>query len=154
MSKKFFKKNKRGWVKIVEAFIAIMLVAIVLLTALNEREGVFGEGGRENLYKENYETQISILKKIQLNETLRNEVLGISKEELPVNWSEMPLGIKNKVNDEKPLYLNCTTKICSLGGRCELEQDIREEVFAENLGIFTNSSTYNPRKLKLFCWER
>lgn len=154
MKKKFFIKNKRGWLKIVEAFMAIMLVAAVLLTALNDRAGAMSEDEKEELYNEYYEEQILILKKIQLNDTLRNNVLGISDSDIPVNWSNMPEAVKTKISNEKPLYLNCSAKICSLNGECRMDEEIDEGVFVERLGIFSNSTHYNPRKLKLFCWER
>lgn len=147
-------KNKKGWLRIVEAFIAVTLIAAVLLTALNEKSSVLSEEEKEELYRGRYEAQVSVLRKIQLNNSIRNEILGISDSNLPVNWSNMPSLIKTKIEKEKPIYFNCTAKICSLGSVCEMEKPIDKEIFVEDVGIFSNSTRYNPRKLKLFCWKK
>jgi len=66
----------------------------------------------------------------------------------------MPQIIRNEIDDEKPLYFNCTAKICSPASKCEMDKKVSQEVFVEHAGIFSNTTHYNPRKLNLFCWEK
>lgn len=145
------QKNKKGWIKIVEAFIAIMLITVVILLILENRT-ISGLGENQNPENQITQTQISILRNIQMNNSLRNEIVGISKSELPVTEEEMPL-IKNKVEKEKPFYFNCTFEICSVSGECLLNNSIDKDIFVSEIGIFSNLTHYSPKKLKLFCWE-
>ena len=72
-------KNKRGWIKMVEAFIAIILITIVLLLVLNQTK--FQE---KTLTERIYEEEIEILRIIQLDETLREDIMGVSFNDLPI----------------------------------------------------------------------
>ncbi len=146
-----FQKNKKGWIKIVEAFIAIMLITVVILLILGNRT-IPGFNENQNQENQMIQTQISILRDIQMNNSLRNEVVSINENELPITEEEMPL-IKNKIENEKPFYLNCTSKICSITGKCILNNTPERDIFVSEIGIFSNLTHYSPKKLKLFCWE-
>ena len=148
------RKDKRGWLKIVEAFIAMMLITVVLLNVVSERTDFLTQGSQESIYETYREDQISILRNIQLNNSMRNSIIGIPDSELDVNWSEFPTPIKKSMEKNIPEYLNCSAKICSLESVCEKQKNINKDVFVEKRGIFSNLTEYNPRKLKLFCWEK
>ena len=99
-------KNKHGWIRIVEASVAILIIIGVVLVILDK-----GYIQRDDASEQIYETENLILRDIQNNNTLRDAVLnpGISP---PINDSEagFPISIINKVNNEKPNYLDCIIK--------------------------------------------
>jgi len=82
-------KNKRGWIKIVEAFVAVLLIAGVVLIIIDKEYLK-----KEDISSEVYDTELKILKEIQLNNTLRENILTASP--LPVNWDVFPQNVKNK----------------------------------------------------------
>ena len=140
-------KNRRGWIRIVEAFVAVLLITGVLLVIINE-----GYIGKKDISSKVYEIESSILREIQLNSSLRDEILEASG--LPVNWddSDFPEGVKDKINERTPEYLSCQAKICELESTCILDGNYEEDIYAESALITANLETFSPRQLKLFCF--
>lgn len=141
--------NKRGWIKIVEAFIAILIIVGVALF-------LYGNKSPQNkdLSSEIYPIQRAILDEIQNNEEFRTMIVGIN--DVPVIWEkfeENGLGeIKEKIKEKTPTNLECVAKICKLGNViCDIEY-INKEVYAQPIVISTNVTDYSPKQLKLFCY--
>lgn len=145
----FLIKNRKGWVKVLEVFVSILLIMGVVFFTLNK--GYV----RKNLSDEISEMELSILRKIQTNDTLREIVLNA---EIPSNFTDFNsselLEIKNLVDESKLSNLNCQTKICSLEDICKTDEDVDKEIYAESAVVSANLNIYNPRQLKLFCWEK
>lgn len=145
--------NKRGWLRIVEAFIAILLIVGVLLVIINQ-----GYIERIDVSSKIYDEEISVLREIELNKTLRDEVLNA--EPLPVNWEDFEArgleNVKNKINNDIESYLECKAKICEIGADCELDEEDypNESVYVRSVIISANLTKYAPRQLRLFCWMR
>jgi hypothetical protein len=140
-------KNKRGWVRIIEVFVSITLIASIALIIIGN-----------NIQERNYSEEISsmelrILKQIRINETLRDEVMNAG---VPTNWSDFEsnglIEVVEKINNEKFSILECEAKICSIDEQCNQDSNIRKNVYARS-GVFSTNNVYNPRQLKLFCWE-
>ena len=150
--KKIKQKNKRAWIRLVEAFIAILLIAGILFLIINQKYI-----GERDLSAQIYQEEVSILRKIEMNKTLRGEVLGASP---PVFWNEdgFPSGVKTKITDEIPSNLDCLAKICEITDVCALEEDFEEEItgdiYVQSVGIFANLTHYAPGQLKIFCWVK
>ena len=141
-------KNKKAWIKIVEAFIAILLVTIVLLIIINS-----GYIKREDISTRVYNTQISILREIQFNDTLRREILNVVS--VPLEWDGFPQNLKDKIIERTPNYLECNARICSPEDVCGFTGTIDKDIYAESLLISASlESGYNPKQLKLFCWTK
>ncbi len=147
--------NKHGWLKIVESFIAILLVmGIVLVVANNENVR------REDISSIVYNAQKAILKEIQLNSGLRSEIINTAAG---TGWNDtgFPSQTKSKIISKTPSNLNCIAKICSPSDICLLADDkitelgIKEkDIYAESVMITSTPQTFNPNVLKLFCWRR
>jgi len=141
--------NKKGWIKIVEAFVAILLVVGVLLIVINR-----GNIGKNDISSQVYDVQVSILREIQLNDTLRNEILSVTPpievtdEHVHETWT--------KITERTPNYLDCKAKICEMMEQtCELEEYPEKDVYAQTVAITTTLETPTEeqlRQLKLFCW--
>ena len=140
--------NKKGWIKIVEVFIAILLITTIILMVIEERE----DG--KNYSARIYEIETKILREIELNETLRSEILNSS---VPVEWGDFDSqlsNVKEKIISRTPEYLTCEAKLCEIDDVCSLNETVEKDIYTNPVTIFANLTTYNPRQLKLFCWEK
>ncbi|MBU4308305.1 MAG: hypothetical protein KJ566_00715 [Nanoarchaeota archaeon] len=137
--------NKKGWIRIIEAFVAVLLISSVLLIVLNRNSSE-----NKNFSAEIYKSQVGILTEIQLNSSLRNEILKL--ETLPVEWAGFSELLQMKINETKLDYLICKGKICEISDEC-LEEYEEKDIYAKSVIITANSGEFNPRQLKLFCWK-
>jgi len=134
--------NKRGWIRIVEAFIAVLLIAGVLLFTINR-----GYIGKTDISEQVYQVQLSVLREIELDNSLRKEVLGVD-----ISEGVIPRIIEEKIRQRMPDYLTCKLKICGLEVICSLDDYIDTDVYAQAVAIAAQGLKYDPRQLKLFCW--
>ena len=144
----FLGKNRKGFMKILEAFTAIMLITLILLIILNKN------AEETDVSQLIYDSQYSILKQIQLNRSMRSEILDVA---IPVEHDDVnfPNDVKNKIEADTPVSLICKGKLCVLNDDCPLsnaEED--KSVYAQTAVISADLDTYSPRKLKLFCWQK
>ncbi|HJX50916.1 MAG TPA: hypothetical protein VJ438_05645 [Candidatus Nanoarchaeia archaeon] len=142
-------KDKHGWIEIVEAFVAVLLVAGVLLIIITKES----TGGKE-ISSSVYDTEISILREIQRNDTMREDILKVN---VPVEWedAEFPVSVKNKIAERTPSYLECTGKICEIDDVCSLTEKKEQDVYAQSAAISpTIGGGEIYRKLNLFCWAK
>lgn len=146
------QKNKKAWIRLVEAFIAILLIAGILLLIINQKYI-----GERNISAQIYQEEVSILRKVQLNTSLRGIIRGLGDEVLPVFWEseDFPSDVKTKITEETPPHLTCFAKICEIADTCALEEEIEEEIsgeiYVQSVGIFADLTDYAPRQLKIFC---
>lgn len=141
------KKNRKGWMKIVEAFTTVLLIAGFLLIVVNEIN--IKEDNSELIFDLEY----AMLREIQLDNSLRDSLLGLT---LPSEWDlDFPQEIKDKINQRKPNFLECKTKVCEIQDDCILDSTpLNKEVFVQPAFISSNLSDYSPRQIKLFCWDK
>lgn len=142
------RTKKRAWIRIVEAFVAIMIIISVLLVTLGE-----GYIDKIRMQRKIYESERAILKNIELNSSFRERILEL--ESLPVSWQseDFPSEIKTKIENLKPGYLECEAKICSISDPCVQDSNPSKDVYAKAVVIAASSEKYAPRQLKIFCWE-
>ncbi len=142
------RKNKRGWIKIIEAFIAILLIAGVLLVVIDK--GYISKGG---VGKKIYEAELSILREIELDDKLRSEILEIDEDKLP---KKGPPGVVLKLDIRTPDYLECVSMVCATDVICLADVyhniPLDKDVYSKAVPIFAELDKYSPRQLKLFCW--
>lgn len=137
--------NKRGWIKIVEAFIAIMLIAGVLLIVINK-----GYIGKSDISSKVYKIQLAVLREIELDDGLRGDILTAVLGE-----DNIPNGVQNKISNRIPKNLECKAKICELDKICALDSyNTEKDVYAQSVAIVATLQNYDPRQLKLFCWVK
>lgn len=127
-------KNKKGWIKIVEAFIAIILIASILLTIYAKPQRISNE--------EILKIEDSLLNEISQNEILRRDVMNSSNE-----------SIASFIQSRIPGNLNFIVKICSVDDVCGLDL-YRKEVYSRERIISSSLQEYEPKKLKIFMWEK
>lgn len=142
-------ENKKGWIRLVEAFVAIVLLTSVLLVVTSSNSSP-----KANFNEEISKNQIGVLRAIQLDEDLRAEILNINIDALPLEWEdfegETPL-LRERIEVLSPKELECSAKICVINEPCVLDDVSGKEVYAKSVIISANATYYSPRQLKLFC---
>jgi len=128
--------NKKGWLRIFEAVIAIILILGAILLMYTNEKTTIDEGGYISDWQE------EILARIAENESLRNFV---------VDENNPP--IVKFIQDNLLPNLNFTTRICNLTGPCSMEFYIDRDIFAQERIISGTLERYNPRKIRFFVWR-
>ncbi len=141
--------SKKAWIRIFEAVIAVLLITSVLLIVIGQDK----ISKNEDVLKI-YKTEISMLREIQLDNLLREDILDI--EFFPVEWDDFDSNglsnVKARIISKIPDYLDCKAMVCEMNATCILEEDLGKEVYAQSAVITASLDKYSPRQLKLFCW--
>lgn len=135
------KKDKHGWTTVIEVFISILLISGIISAI-----AIANSVQKPKISEQIYESQSSVLKTIQINDNLRAEVLS----------GQLTVGINNTIIQVTPNYLECKAKICDFPNECNLDPEAipEEEIFVKSVLITEDKVNYNPKELKLFCWEK
>lgn len=141
--------EKKGWIRIVEAFTAIILITGILLIMFSK-----DINKEESPSKRIFEQEQGILRHIELNNSLREEILSFNVDDLPVSLNDFSDILKNSINEKTPSYLSCDAKICKLGGECFSEDESSNDIYVQKAIISSSLSSYSPRELTLFCSMR
>ena len=126
-------RNKKAWLRIAEAFIAILLITGVMVF-------LYSETDKPSKSAEVYNVEKVILDEIAFNESLRSAVLNNDT-----------VSIKNFVAIRIPAGFNFTINICDVDNICGLVK-YKEGVFASEGIISSNLTSYKPKKIKIFMW--
>ena len=142
------KLNKKAQIELLESFAAISLIMIIVFFILQQNAPQ-----KESIYEEIYSKELGILGAIQINETFRADILSTI---VPSYWNEssFPSRIKEEIEKKKLSYLNCRAKVCEINQPCAIEEKIEKDVYMQSIFISANATTYSPKELKLFCWEK
>jgi len=151
-------KNKRGWMLILEATIAVLIVSGVLITVYSQQvdRGIDPVDYYNSL-------QGQILADVSERSDLRLNVLNVESEDLgDGNFTTLNDFIGGKI----PESFGYSIRVCELGDEVDyckmrapifiatMDKDIyvEEIVVSAELGEGTDA-VYSPKKLKLFVWE-
>lgn len=137
-------KNKKAYLRIVEAFIAILLISGVLLFVVRNDSTVSSEDISTKIKR----LEITILQAVAENSTFRSQILNdqISNE------------LNNFVRDKKPINYEFQLAVCGLVVACPLPSNVQypvdREIYSEAVAITTNITSYQPKQLKIFMWKK
>lgn len=134
--------NKKGWIRIVEAALAILIIFGVLLTVLGTRQIILNGQDLSALIP-------PLLEEISKNVTLREKIISNDSSAIV----DINLYLKERI---KQPYLNYTAKICLPTEVCSLESypiNAKGDVFAAERIISSTLTQYNPKKVKIFLWR-
>ena len=136
-------KNKKAWLRIVEAVIAIVIIFGVLLVVISKQSSVVSVGD------DVYERQSQILDVISSREDLRELILQGNEDEKIVEE------VDNEIAKLVPNNWEFATKVCRLDRICSNPVDIFDkDVYVSERLITSNLTNYNPKKLKIFVWGK
>lgn len=138
-------KNKKAWLRIVEAFMAILIVTSVILVMITRAPST-------EKSEEVHKMQRAILRQVSLNESLRAEILTAEIGSEPEKTNAF-------INSTKPGYWDFIVKVCEIEDICGMENykgEPDKDVFAEEVLISSSIEPleFAPRKLKFFVWEK
>jgi len=145
------RKNKKGWMKLVEAFFGILLI-ISIMGLLIEAQYAKEQKTAEQIY----EREKIVLREMQLNKTdLREKIMGVS---VPVTTYEegFPPEIEDHINQNMPTHIDCVAKICVINDPCtfpDIGEEVEREIYAKSATYFADLNS-DSRQLKLFCWVK
>ena len=127
-------KNKKGWLRIVEASFAIILILSIVLVLYSRTI--------ENPQKSEamYNLEKTILDEIASIPQLRNSIL---------QGDAVNVGLFAK--QRIPSGFNFSVKICELEEICS-SNILNKEVFSSERVVSSTLQDYKPKKLKLFIW--
>lgn len=133
--------NKRGWLRIIEASIAILIVAATILVMMNRQQ--------PDIQRDISEIIPQLLEEIAENSTLRNKIITSDPN---VN------GELNRFIDQRIEYneIKYAFEICEIDNPCYLRDYPSEEydIFTAER-IISSSLTqeeFKPKRLKIFLW--
>ena len=127
-------QNKRGWIKIVEAFLALMIITIVLLSAYS----VTKQENTSSVYR----IEDSVLDSIVQDSVMREAVLH--SDVAAVNGT-----VAGKLSS----VFGFEVLICNPEDICNLPA-YKKDVYARERIVSSTLDEYSPKKLKLFVWEK
>ena len=139
-----FPCGKRGWIRILEAVIGIMIIlGILALVYSRSSQG-------EDVSGEIYNMQKNVLEQIASDAELRNSILSDSEEVAEgkiVSFIESG-GLVLPVFD-------FGVRICDLGVlNCNLPVNTGGSVYVEERVISSSLEEFNPKKVRLFVWRK
>tara|TARA_Y100000310_G_C20690811_1_gene822081 strand:- start:3859 stop:4302 length:444 start_codon:yes stop_codon:yes gene_type:complete len=141
-----YKYNKKGWIRILEATIAVLIVTSVLVVVYSNQNRP-----SDDLGEYFFNLQKQILRDISLKNDLRSYVLDFD------NGGKFNLD--NYVKSKVPTSIGFSLEVCDLNKTsCNLNSTLFKEtldldVFVEETVISSNLTDYSPKKVRLFFWE-
>lgn len=130
-------RGKGGFIKILEAFIAILIIAgVMTFIFVNQLQ----ESNQEETI---HRLERIILEEISKTDSLRNSVLNDDVDT-----------IKNSIEKFIPAEYDYNLKICELNVICVLDQRIEKEVFSDEITISSTLEIYSPKVVRIFMWEK
>jgi hypothetical protein len=130
-------RNKKAWVRIVEAFIAITLIFSVFITLYSKQ--VY----KPDISDEVYSLQKALLGQISNEEKLRQDVLDENNESIM-------LFLEDKIPDS----FDYNIKICNLTEICSMDFYQKEVFASETVISSTIQGGYSPKVIKIFMWRK
>lgn len=127
-------KNKKAWIRIAEAAIAIMMLASVILVFIGR------QAEKQDIGEVMYMIQHNILEEASKNDSIRSAVL--SQNVIPVN---------SFVRDRLPAGMNFTIRICNPAELCEIEAPSKE-MYVDDVMVSSTLQQYQPKKVRFFVW--
>jgi hypothetical protein len=139
------KNENRAWLRIIEAFLAVLIVMSAVVIILVNKES------KSYLDERVYEKQEYILDLIEKNETMRIEIIdtGINDPEGQTNNY-----FNGSIRALLPGSLEYNTRICGLGDICipsHVPTSGKDVFYSEKI-ITSSINNYAPKKVVLATW--
>jgi len=129
-------KNKKAWLRILEAFLAVMIILSAVLIIMSKQKTTV------DLSEEIIQNQDRILDIISKNNTLREKVILKQEESLT-----------NEISKMIPPTMKFAIKICEIESACYTDKTPNDkEVYTREVLITSTLEQYSPKKLRFFVW--
>ncbi len=136
--RKINKIDKKAWLRIIEAFLAVLIITGAVITLLSRQKQT------DDISDIVYSRQRKILDIISKNDTLRKGIILGDNTEVDKTISQL-----------LPPTWAFATNICSINDICPNPGDYEDkEVYATEIIITSTLESYSPKKLRFFVWVR
>jgi len=140
-------QNKGGWIRIVEAVVAVLIIAsaFTFLLIRNQQKRTGDEASQLGR---------ALISQITNDDELRGEIL---KKDLSSANSALIIkgdSVYNFIEERVPDYLGWEIKVCKVNFVCGMNEFIEKQVYVNEAIISSNLEEYDPKKIKLFIWEK
>lgn len=130
--------DKHGWLKVLEAVIAITLLIGFLLYMMST------SAPKKDISRAVNEKEIYILNTISQNNSFRDDIINNNNANINVAIAKMT-----------PTSWDFETRICPLDDICEgSTRPLDRDVYANEIVISSTDAEYGPKKLRLFIWAK
>jgi len=133
--------NKKGWMRVLEAVIAITILIGVLVYIMASN------APKNNISESVYEKETYILDTISKDEGLREEIIN------PATPGSYP-NVDDAILKMIPETWDFKANVCDLEVICNAGVPVDKEVYASEVVISSTDSKYEPKKLTLFIWGK
>ena len=131
------EKDRKAWIRIVEAFLAILIITGVLLIVIARQPS------RVDISQSVYEKQRQILDVVSKNDILREDIIERDDN----------TNVDVKIGKMAPSSWGFETKICPMDNICSSDNAPSEkEIYTTEVVISSTLETYSPKKLRFFVW--
>ncbi|GEM_PF-3324609 len=142
-------KNKKAWIRVVEATMGVLLVASVLFVMVARAP----KSSENNIY----ETQHFILEQVSKNDALRAQIVQYDTSIVP--QPDPPIvDVDNFIRGMMPSHLYFKFRVCEVDAACGILSypagTEKKEIYADEILITSTLDKYKPKKLRLFVWEK
>ncbi len=138
--------NKKGWIRVVEASIAILIIFAVILSVSQLR--------KTRTERDLSETITPLLEEIAKNNSMRDSVIDDTDDSDDAE-KRITLFLSNKIKAET--NLNYSFNICKIDEVCGFKgsypTDISGNIYAGSRVISSSLSAAEPKKITLFLWQ-
>ena len=135
-------KERKAWLRIVEAFLAILIIFGAVLVILARQPA------KADISEDVYETQRQILDVISKNNELRSEIINTTN-------TQNNIKVHTAISSMIPASWNFATNICNLDMICANPGNYENrDVYSTEVLITANLTIYNPKKLRFFVWSK
>ncbi|MBI2629210.1 hypothetical protein HYW74_03950 [Candidatus Pacearchaeota archaeon] len=142
--------GKRGFLRILEAFIAILIIAGVMTFIYVKERPI------KSQKEEIIELERIILETITNDNQLRQAVLDGYGNTREAEGNRTL--INNTIGKLTPTEYIFTFKICNLDDICGLDQHssliTKNEIYSEKKSVSSTLQEYDPKKIRIFMWEK
>lgn len=140
------KNNKHGIIRILESFLAIILI-------LGATTIIFAKFSNNNLESQNIiSNQRAILEQLSSNAELRYIVINTDTNNGDGVSESAPQEILDYISQRLPAGYNYEVKICEMNSVCA-SSNYHQQVFVEEKIISSNIDSYAPKKVKMYVWK-
>ena len=141
MEKRIKQLDRKAWIRILEVFLAILLIIGSVLVIMNRK------APETDISDEVYQKQRQILNIISKDDSLRSDILVGNNA-----------AVNETISKLVPNSWNFSTNICPINVVCAnpvgSETLIEKNVYATEVLITSNLTYYNPKKLRFFVWMK
>lgn len=133
--------NKLGWIKIVEASIAFVIIASVLLSLNISNQ-------RVNVYTD-YDFAEQIMNEMQANASIRGQIINENGRVLTTLDSFLSGELSN-------YQVRYSFVICDYMAECSEPEElkaVKREVYSTSRIVSADTNLFNPKIVRLFVWR-